>query len=188
LLKIKIARRQEAGIFFGKRAVQMIRELARALATFGEFVDGVIVEAQFRRGTFTAGAEVLKKYSSMALVRTRSSQAELSVKLIRPRKEIFPALGCRIQSSEKIWRVFTASEVSEFVSAIGDENKIHRLNPPIVPALLILEALSAQFPDCKAIKLRFKNFITAGEPLTLTNGERLEICAAGVRKVSGKIL
>lgn len=165
----------------------MIRELARGLAAFGEFVDCVTVEAQFRRGTFTAGAEILKKHSSMALVRARSSEAELLVKLIRSRKEIFPAFGCRIQSSEKIWRVFTASEVAEFVAAIGDANKIHRFNPPIVPALMILEALTAQFPTCKSIRLRFKNFITAGEPLTLSNGERLEICAAGVRKVTGKI-
>lgn len=166
----------------------MIRELARELTAFDELVEFVIVEAQFRRGTFTAGAEILKKHSSMILVRASSSEAELLIKLIRPRKEISPALGCRIHSAEKIWRVFTTSEVSEFVSAVGDKNKIHLLNPPIVPGLLILETLCKDFPTSQFIKLRFKNFITAGEPLTFTNGESLEICAAGVRKISGEML
>lgn len=165
--------------------MQMIRELARKLSAFDELTDCVPVEAQFRYGTFTAGAEILKNYSAMILVRIATSQAELLIKLIRPRKEINPALGCRIQSSEKIWRIFTASEVSEFVTAVEDGNKIHRLNPPIVPPLLILETLCKEFPTSKSIKLRFKNFVTAGEPLTLTSGERLTICAAGVRKIFG---
>ena len=165
----------------------MIRELARKLSTFDELKDCVPVEAQFQRGTFAESAEIVKNYSAMTLVRLTSSQAELLIKMIRPRRKISPALGCRIQSSEKIWRIFTASEVSEFIADIGDENKIHRLNPPIVPPLMILETLCKEFPTCQSVKLRFKNFITAGEPLTLNDGERLTINAAGVRKVFGRV-
>ena len=168
----------------------MIRDLARKLATFDEFVGGVIVELKFQRGTFKAGAEVLKKHSAMALVRASSIDAELLIKMITPRREIRAAVGCRIQSAEKIWRVFTASEVSDFVADVGDKNKIHRLNPPIVPGLLILETLLAdeKFSSCQSLELRFKNFITAGEPLTLTSdGEQFEICAAGIRKIICKL-
>lgn len=164
----------------------MIRDLARKLTAFGEFVDCVIIELIFRRGTFEASAQVVKAHSSMALLRAASGDAELLVKLINPRREIRAALGCRIQSSEKIWRVFTASEIFDFVSAVGDNNRIHRLNPPIVPGLLILETLL----DCppisasKSLKLKFKNFITAGEPLILRGGgNRFEIDSAGARKV-----
>lgn len=178
---------EAAGIFFGMGGGNvMIRDLAKKLSAFGEFVGSVIAEVEFRRGTFIAGAEIVKVHSAMAVVSVRSSGAELLVKLIRPRSEVQAAVGCRIQSTEKIWRVFTASEVFEFVTAVDDKNKIHRINPPIVPGLLILESLLAEetFSSCTSIKLKFKNFITAGEPLTLQSfRDRFEICSAGVRKI-----
>lgn len=164
----------------------MIRDLAKKLSAFSEFAGTVIAELELRRGTFTDNAEVLKVHSAMALIRVSTAQAELLVKLIRPRSEVQAALGCRIQSSEKIWRVFTPSEVAEFVTAVGDKNKIHRLNPPIVPGILLLEVLinCADFATCRTLKLKFKNFITAGEPLSLRNiGDKFEIVGAGVRKV-----
>lgn len=162
----------------------MIRDLAKKLSAFSELVDTVIIELEYRRGVFEACAEILKTHSAMALVRVSSSDAEILVKLIRPRTEIQATVGSRIQSAEKIWRIFTASEVFDFVEAVGDENKIHKINPPIVPGLLILETLCAQFPACQSIKLRFKKFITAGEPLSLQrDGNKFEICSAGVRKI-----
>ena len=161
----------------------MIRELAKKLSAFAEVVDFVIIELQFRRGTFEAGAQIVKEHSSMILLRASSAEAELVVKMIRPRKKITAALGSRIQSAERIWRVFTASEVSDFVQAVGDNNPIHRLNPPIVPAFLILETICAEV-TADFIRLKFKNFSTAGEPLSLhVDGNRLEIRGAGVRKV-----
>lgn len=166
----------------------MIRELAGRLTAFTELEDFVIIETTFRRGNFVSEARIVKAHSSMAIVRAATSRAELTVKLIRPRRAIEPAFGCRIQSSEKIWRVFTATEVLEFAASVGDTNPIHRINPPIVPGLLILETLLA---DLKAacVKLKFKHFITAGEPLTLRgSGERFEIIGGGVRKVLGEIL
>ena len=164
----------------------MIRDLARKLAAFDEFVDCVIIELRYRRGSFEAGAEIVKSHSSMALLRATSNDAELLVKLINPRHKIRAALGCRIQSSEKIWRVFTASEILDFAESVGDRNEIHQINPPIVPGLLILETLltCAQFSASDSIKLKFKNFITADEPLVLRGGgSRFEIDSAGVKKV-----
>ncbi len=164
----------------------MIRELAKKLAAFTELVGCVIIELKFRRGKFESSAEILKNHSAMALVRVRSSEAELLLKLIRPREEIQSALGNRIQSTEKVWRIFTASEIFAFADEAGDENKIFRFNPPIVPALLILETLCSEFA-ANFIKLKFKNFITAGEPLSLSVvGNRFEIKSAGVKKISGE--
>ena len=164
----------------------MIRELAKKLAAFTELVGCVIIELKFQRGKFESGAEILKIHSTMALVRVRSSEAELLLKLIRPRKEIQSALGNRIQSTEKVWRIFTASEIFSFADDAHDENKIFRFNPPIVPALLILETLCTEFA-ANFIKLKFKNFITAGEPLSLSVvGNRFEIKSAGVKKISGE--
>lgn len=167
----------------------MIRELARSLTAFTELEGFVIIEATFRRGNFLSEAQIVKARSTMAIIRAASSEAELVVKLIRPRQTIEPAFGCRVHASGKIWRIFTATEVSDFTAAVGDNNPIHRINPPIVPGLLILEELSAAYETAACVKLKFKHFVTAGEPLTLrVVGERLEIIGAGVRKVSGEIL
>ncbi len=165
----------------------MIRELAKKLAAFAQFVDFVIAEVEFQLGTFSASAEILKIHSAMALVQVSTPNAKLLVKMIRPRAKIKAAVGCRIQSSEKIWRVFTASEIFSFVQAVGDKNKIHQLNPPIVPGLLILETISAKFSS-QRIKMRFKNFITAGEPLSLyVVDKRFEIYSAGELKIFGTV-
>ena len=70
---------------------------------------------------------------------------------------------------------------------VGDRNAIHRLNPPIVPGLLLLETILTceEFAACRFVKLKLKNFITSGEPLTLSEvGDGFEISGAGVRKVS----
>ncbi len=165
----------------------MIRDLAKKLATFSEYKSFVIIEATFQRGTFEAGVEILKNHATMALLRARSSEAELLIKMIRPRREIKPALGSRVQSSEKIWRIFTAQEIFSFVEEIGDRNQIHQLKPPIVPTLLVLETICAAVQK-NFVKLKFKNFVTAGEPLSLHVVEnRLEIKSAGVRKILGEL-
>ena len=168
----------------------MIRELAKNFSAFGQFVDNVIIELTFRRGNFTSGAQVVKFHSAMVLLRASSTRAEILLKMIRPRQQVKAASGCRIQSAEKTWRVFTASEILNFVEAVGDKNKIHRINPPIVPALLILETLLAdeKFSSVDGLKLKFKNFVTAGEPLSLVGEKTFELTSAGVRKVTGEIL
>lgn len=168
----------------------MIRDLARKFSAFGQFVDNVIIELKFQRGNFSAGAEILRAHSSMTLLRASSNDAEILLKMIRPRREVTAALGCRIQSAEKTWRVFTASDILDFVESVGDKNEIHRFNPPIVPALLILETLLTddKFSSVNALKLKFKNFVTAGEPLSLVGEKNFELMSAGVKKVSGEIL
>lgn len=168
----------------------MIRQLAKNFSAFGQFVDGVIIELTFRRGTFSDGASVVKAHSSMAILRSSSTDAEILIKMIRPRREIKAAVGCRIQSAEKTWRVFTSTEIFAFVEAVGDKNKIHRLNPPIVPALLILETLlSEEFAHVDGLKLKFRNFVTADEPLSLfDDGKFFELVGAGERKVTGEVL
>ena len=164
----------------------MIRQLARNLTTFKDFVDYVIIELNFRRGNFESGTEVLKSHASMILIRVSSLETEILVKMIRPRQKISPIIGCRVQNSEKIWRIFTATEIFDFVNEIGDENPIHQLNPPIVPGFLILEKLCATF-EANFIKIKFKNFITAGEPLTLNVVEnKFELSSAGIKKISGE--
>ena len=168
----------------------MIRDLARKFSAFDRFVDNVIIELTFRRGTFEAGAEIVKAHSAMTLLRASTADAEILLKMIRPRRQVTAVLGCRIQSAEKTWRVFTASEILNFVESVGDCNEIHRLNPPIVPALLILETLLSdeKFSSVDGLKLKFKNFVTAGEPLSLVGEKNFELTSAGVRKVSGEIL
>ena len=131
----------------------------------------------------------MKSNCEFKLIQVSSAQGKILIKLITPRRKIRPAIGVRIQSEKKVWRIFTASEVFEFVEEVGDKNKIYRFNPPIVPGLLILETLLqfAEFFSCEFLRLRFKHFITAGEPLTLSfkDENNFEICSAGSTKILG---
>ncbi len=161
----------------------MIGELAKKLTAFEEFADFVIIEIIFRRGKFSSGAEIVKNFSSRVILRAASSDAEVFVKMIRPRSDLkFPD---KKSPAENFWRTFSTEEILNFVAAVGDKNKIH---PPIVPAFLILEKICAEFSACKELKLRFKNFITTGEPLTLKIfDKRFEITCADDKKVLGEM-
>ena len=158
----------------------MIKDLAKKLTTFEEFADFVIIEIIFRRGNFSSGAEIVKKFSSRVILRAASSSAEVFVKMIRLRSEFkFPD---KKSPAENFWRTFSTEEILNFVEAVGDKNKIH---PPIVPAFLILEKICAEF-SANFIKLRFKNFIAADEPLTLKiSDKKFEITCADIVKVKG---
>ena len=162
----------------------MIRELARKLATFNQFADFVIVEIIFRWGNFDSTAQIVKNFSSRVTLRSTSPDAEVLVKMIRPRHEV---KVCELKPTENFWRTFTAKEIFDFAAEVGDKNPIHQLNPPIVPAFLILESICAEF---KAnFKLRFKNFIVAGETLNLNVADNsFEITCAGIEKVTGEFL
>ena len=164
----------------------MIRELAKKFSAMKELVGDVIAEIKFQRGNFSEGVEILKSHRSMKLICAATSNEKLLVKFITPNREIKAAIGMRIQSEKKTWRTFTAAEVINFVDEVGDSNKIHRFNPPIVPGFLILEEILRQenFSSCNVLNLKFKHFITAGEPLTLNCAEnKSEILSAGEVKV-----
>ena len=164
----------------------MVRELARKISALTEIVRDVIAEIEFTRGKFKVGVEILKSHRAMKLICAATSNVKISVKFITPQKKIRAAIGMRIQSDKKTWRTFTASEVENFVDEVDDANEIYRLNPPIVPGFLILESILSheKFSTADSLKLKFKHFITAGEPLTLQIGDdKSEILSAGEVKV-----
>lgn len=164
----------------------MIRNLFKKLSVMKELVGDVIAEIKFSRGNFSEGVEVLKSYRSMKLICAANSNEKLLVKFITPSREIKAAIGTRIQSDKKTWRIFTSAEVTNFVNEVGDSNEIHRFNPPIVPGFLIFEEIlnHENFSSCNVLNLKFKHFITAGEPLTLIFAEdKSEILSAGEVKV-----
>lgn len=164
----------------------MIRELARKISALPEIFGDVIAEMEFTRGKFKNGVEILKSHRAMKLISASTSSIKISVKFITPQKKIRAAIGTRIQSDKKTWRTFTTSEVENFVDEVDDINEIYRINPPIVPGFLILESILSheKFFSANSLKLKFKHFITAGEPLTLQIGdEKTEILSAGEVKV-----
>ena len=158
----------------------MIKDFAKRLAAFKEFKDFIIVEITFRRGNFTSAAKILKNSVSRVILRATTTDAEILVKMIRPRTN-FPPPNKKFHA-ENCWRTFSTEEILNFVAAVGDKNQIH---PPIVPAFLILESICAELKP-NFIKLRFKNFISAEESLTLQiDGNKLKI-SADCEKISGE--
>ena len=164
----------------------MIRELARKFSALKEISGDVTAEMEFTRGKFTEGVEILKSHRNMKLICASKSNVKISVKFITPQKKIRAAIGTRIQSDKKTWRTFTASEVENFIDEVDDTNEIYKLNPPIVPGFLILESIlnHEKFSAANTLKLKFKHFITAGEPLTLQlDDKKSVILSAGEVKV-----
>ena len=165
----------------------MIKDLAKKISAPERFFDEVISEIKFIRGEFRAGLKILKNTAEFKIILAATETEKIFVKMIAPRKKICSAFGTRIQSEKKTQLVFTALEVFDFGEEVGDKNKIYKLSPPIVPPLLILETLLKieKFSSCEILKLRFKHFITAGEPLTLQSisEKNFELQSAGERKV-----
>lgn len=161
----------------------MIRELSKKLSTLEKFLGDVIAAAEFRRGTFEPSLKILKCNRELKVVQLASPTEKILVKLVTPRKKIRAALGVRVQSEKKIWRIFTAEEVYNFVEEVGDKNFFHRFSPPIVPGLLILETVlnCPEFSSSNVVQVRFKSFVTAGESLTLNKKDEkiFEIQSAG---------
>lgn len=145
----------------------MIRKLAKKLSTLENFIDDVVVEIKFFRGNFESGVEVLKNRGGLKIIQVTTDDAKILVKLLTTNKNFSRAET--FQTENKTWKIFSAEEIFEFVEEVGDKNKIHRISNPVVPGLLILETLlkSKEFFLCEQLAMRFKDFITAGESLTL---------------------
>ena len=165
----------------------MIKDLARRFATLERFADSVVAEIRFFRGDFERGLKILKDTREFKLVLVASETEKILVKLVEPRKKIRPAKGVRVQAESKTQFFFTEKDISDFINSVGEQNKIYKFSPPIVPPLLILETLLKieTFSSSESLKLRFRHFITAGEPLTLTNifEKSFEVQSGGVVKI-----
>ena len=149
----------------------MIRKLAKKLSAFENFVDDVVAEIKFFYGNFEEDTKILKNRRNLKIIQVSTSDAKILVKLMTPQKnfeETFTTAK-NFQNEKNLWKNFSAEEVFNFVEEVGDKNKIHKISRPIVPGLLILETLltSEKIFPCKILEMRFKNFITVGENLTL---------------------
>jgi len=149
----------------------MIKDLAKKFATLEKFAGDVVAEIKFFRGEFEPELKILKDTREFKLILITSETEKILIKLVTPRKKIRPAKGVRVQAESKTQFFFSATEVSNFVEEVGEQNKIYKFSPPIVPPLLILETLLniENFSSCENLKLRFRHFITVYEPLTLKN-------------------
>ena len=163
-------------------------ELAKKLSSFDELRDEVIAETKFERGNFFPDAKILKRSHGLTLVRVSTCNEELTAKIFKPKENSAPAKKILSQPGGELWKNFSAPEVFNFVEEVGDKNKIHRTENPIVPGLLILKNFldDEKFSGCKSVTMKFKSFVTAGENLFLTiDGNNFEISTADEVKITG---
>lgn len=164
-------------------------ELAKKLSSFESLRDEIIAEIEFKRGNFFPDAKILKRSHGLTFVRVSTDGEELTAKIFKPKEN--PTLTKKIlsQPSGELWKNFSAPEVFDFVREVGDKNKIHRTENPIVPGLLILKNFLSdeKFSGCEHVTMKFKNFVTAGENLFLTiDGNNFEISTTDEVKITGK--
>jgi len=148
----------------------MIKNLAKKLAAFEEFSADVIAEVKFFRGSFAEGAEILKFARGLKIIEV-AGEGKILVKLMTPRGKISAVE--KVSAEKNCWLTFTAEEVKNFVEEVDDKNKIHQTKNPVVPGLLILEKILEvePFSEEKFLRLRFKNFVVAGEKLNLRRAD-----------------
>lgn len=144
-----------------------IRALAGILASLrGERLErAVIVRAEWSSGHETAGdaaCTVLKDRHELVTVCCRTDKEQLLVTMLcgRPKRQN-EAAG---QSAEAVGNMlFTADAICSFVQAVGDTNRIHQGTCPVIPGMMLMEALLAGLPaGTKTLRIRFLHAAYAG--------------------------
>lgn len=168
-----------------------MRELARKLSMLqGErYAGAFIIEAVWRKGSPGNPQEplrILRDCHGFFTVEVWDSRWTLTVTmLLNHRKRSIPPRviprPCQAVETERIWHVFSAGEVTEFIAQAGDTNALHKGEHPVVPGLLMLERLLAdeRFRDCSRLQMKFRQAAFAGDALYLSQaGDAFQILSA----------
>ena len=77
---------------------------------------------------------------------------------------------------------FSAAEIKTFVRQVGDTNRIHQGDCPVVPGLLLLKAVLDQYPD-RDVELRFHQAVFAAETVWLQEDGKGILAFVGEKRV-----
>ena len=77
---------------------------------------------------------------------------------------------------------FSAAEIKDFVRQVGDTNRIHQGDCPVVPGLLLLKAVMDKYPD-RDVELRFHQAVFAAETVWLQENGKGILAFVGEKRV-----
>ncbi|WP_196590912.1 hypothetical protein [Pectinatus frisingensis] len=116
------------------------------------------------------GLSILKKrhhfIKTACTITKENMQARLETSLILhhiPRTTISD--NTDIPVTAIFWRIFSLTDIADFIQNVGDKNPIHKGSNAIIPGILLLSEVLNTVMDSKEIIMRFNNAALAGQPL-----------------------
>ena len=167
-------------------------ELARMLSTLrgDEYQGSVIARASWRRSPSNGKTGVFVRRKGRHLQQLEcccaaedGGQEQLGVTLMlggEPplRKES----GADTSVQTGLSQQFSAAEIKTFVRQVGDTNRIHQGDCPVVPGLLLLKAVLDRYPG-RDVELRFHQAVFAAETVWLQEDGKEILAYVGEKKV-----
>ncbi|WP_182187412.1 hypothetical protein [Pectinatus frisingensis] len=116
------------------------------------------------------GLSILKKrhhfIKTACTMKKGNMQARLETSLILhciPQRTVLN--NTDIPASAIFWRIFSPTEITDFVQTMGDKNPIHKGPDAIIPGILLLSEVLNTVIDSEDLTMRFYNAALAGQSL-----------------------
>lgn len=174
-----------------------MRKLAKIIAKVkgGSYDGAMIIKAVWKREP-GAGLEepvILKENRKLLVCKAHYQNASLTVTMLLGHQvptgeQLMADRGTGANTDSVAWRRFSRQQVVDFVQEVGDSNPIHQTANPVVPGMLLMDAIKASLPDAmQELSLSFRNAVFSTDVLQLeldaAEAEESVLLQAGERAV-----
>lgn len=174
-----------------------MRDLAKIIAKVkgGSYDGAMIIKAVWKREP-GAGLEepvILKENRKLLVCKAHYQDASLTVTMLLGHQvptgeQLMANRGTGANTDSVAWRRFSRQQVVDFVQEVGDSNPIHQTANPVVPGMLLMDAIKASLPDTlQELSLSFRNAVFSTDVLQLeldaAEAEEAVLLQAGERAV-----
>lgn len=174
-----------------------MRDLAKIIAKVkgGSYDGAMIIKAVWKK---EAGADseepvILKENRKLLVCKAQYHAASLTVTMLLghqvPTGEQQMAARGTVEDIDSVaWQSFSRQRVVDFVQEVGDSNPIHQTVNPVVPGMLLMDAIKASLPNgLQELSLSFRNAVFSSDILQLelsrTETEETVLLTTDVRAV-----
>lgn len=174
-----------------------MRKLAKIIAKVkgGSYDGAMIIKAVWKREP-GAGLEepvILKENRKLLVCKAHYQDASLTVTMLLGHQvptgeQLMANRGTGANTDSVAWRRFSRQRVVDFVQEVGDSNPIHQTVNPVVPGMLLMDAIKASLPNgLQELSLSFRNAVFSSDILQLelsrTETEETVLLTPDVRAV-----
>lgn len=174
-----------------------MRDLAKIIAKVkgGSYDGAMIIKAVWKREP-GAGLEepvILKENRKLLVCKAHYQDASLTVTMLLGHQvptgeQLMADRGIETNTDSVAWQRFSRQQVVDFVQEVGDSNPIHQTANPVVPGMLLMDAIKASLPDAmQELSLSFRNAVFSTDVLQLeldaAEAEEAVLLQAGERAV-----
>lgn len=174
-----------------------MRDLAKIIAKVkgGSYDGAMIIKAVWKRepGADLEEPVILKENRKLLVCKAHYQDASLTVTMLLGHQvptgeQLMADRGIETNTDSVAWQRFSRQQVVDFVQEVGDSNPIHQTANPVVPGMLLMDAIKASLPDAmQELSLSFRNAVFSTDVLQLeldaAEAEGAVLLQAGERAV-----